>query len=165
MSRIDPESAAEAYVRLIGYAGSTGAHMHICHFNSSSKTDVERCAELVRSAIGVPDIAVTLLARSAWDTGVYVADDYRRGRVFLAGDAAHQHAPWGGFGANTGIADVHNLSWKLASVLAGHAGPAGSPAASRSVISAASRLISGCPGRPPTPGAPIAATAKPQVVT
>jgi len=50
MSRIDPESAAEAYVRLIGYAGATGAHMHICHFNSSSKTDVERCAVLIKKA-------------------------------------------------------------------------------------------------------------------
>jgi N-acyl-D-aspartate/D-glutamate deacylase len=50
MSRIDPESAAEAYIRLIGYAGATGAHMHICHFNSSSKTDVERCAVLIAKA-------------------------------------------------------------------------------------------------------------------
>ena len=50
MSRIDPESAAEAYIRLIGYAGATGAHMHICHFNSSSKTDVERCVTLVEKA-------------------------------------------------------------------------------------------------------------------
>jgi hypothetical protein len=50
MSSIDPESAAEAYIRLIGYAGATGAHMHICHFNSSSKTDVERCAVLVGKA-------------------------------------------------------------------------------------------------------------------
>src|SRR5690349_11764895 len=50
MSRVDPESAAEAYIRLIGYAGATGAHMHICHFNSSSKTDVERCAVLVKKA-------------------------------------------------------------------------------------------------------------------
>jgi putative polyketide hydroxylase len=82
-----------------------------------------RCVELVRAAIGA-DVDVKLLARSAWDTGVRVADDYRRGRVFLAGDAAHQHAPWGGFGANTGIADVHNLAWKLAAVLAGHAAPA-----------------------------------------
>jgi putative polyketide hydroxylase len=83
----------------------------------------QRCVELVRAAIGA-DVDVKLLARSAWDTGVHVADDYRRGRVFLAGDAAHQHAPWGGFGANTGIADVHNLAWKLAAVLAGHAAPA-----------------------------------------
>jgi N-acyl-D-glutamate deacylase len=50
MSRIDPESAAEAYVRLIGYAGATGAHMHICHFNSSSKTDIERCVALIAKA-------------------------------------------------------------------------------------------------------------------
>ena len=50
MSRIDPESAAEAYIRLIGYAGATGAHMHICHFNSSSKTDIERCRVLIEKA-------------------------------------------------------------------------------------------------------------------
>lgn len=50
MSRIDPESAAEAYIRLIGYAGATGAHMHICHFNSSSKTDTERCVALIAKA-------------------------------------------------------------------------------------------------------------------
>jgi N-acyl-D-glutamate deacylase len=50
MARIDPKSAAEAYIRLIGYAGATGAHMHICHFNSSSKTDIARCYELVRKA-------------------------------------------------------------------------------------------------------------------
>jgi N-acyl-D-glutamate deacylase len=40
----------EAYIRLIGYAGATGAHMHICRFNSSSKTDVERCAVLIAKA-------------------------------------------------------------------------------------------------------------------
>ena len=50
MANTDPKSAAEAYIRLIGYAGATGAHMHICHFNSSSKTDVERCARLIRTA-------------------------------------------------------------------------------------------------------------------
>ncbi len=50
MSRIDPESSAEAYIRLIGYAGATGAHMHICHFNSSSKTDIERCVALIAKA-------------------------------------------------------------------------------------------------------------------
>lgn len=50
MANTDPKSAAEAYIRLIGYAGATGAHMHICHFNSSSKTDVERCARLIRKA-------------------------------------------------------------------------------------------------------------------
>ncbi|QIS07007.1 monooxygenase [Nocardia brasiliensis] len=82
-----------------------------------------RCVELVRAAIGMPDIDVEVLGRTAWDTGVFVADEYRRGRVFLTGDAAHRHAPWGGYGANTGIADAHNLIWKLAAVLSGTAGP------------------------------------------
>lgn len=50
MSNIDPRSSIEAYTRLIGYAGSTGAHMHICHFNSTSLQDVERAAALVRTA-------------------------------------------------------------------------------------------------------------------
>ncbi len=83
-----------------------------------------RCVELIREMAGVPELEVEVLARSAWDTGVFVADEYRRGRVFLAGDAAHRHAPWGGFNGNTGIADVHNLAWKLAAVLSGSAGPA-----------------------------------------
>ncbi|WP_296576736.1 amidohydrolase family protein [Phreatobacter sp.] len=49
-SNIDPRSSIEAYTRLVGYAGSTGAHMHICHFNSTSLQDVERAAALVRKA-------------------------------------------------------------------------------------------------------------------
>jgi cytosine/adenosine deaminase-related metal-dependent hydrolase len=50
MSNIDPRSSIEAYTRLIGLTGSTGAHMHICHFNSTSLQDVEQAAELVRTA-------------------------------------------------------------------------------------------------------------------
>ncbi|SMD16419.1 FAD-dependent oxidoreductase [Kibdelosporangium aridum] len=48
--------------------------------------------------------------------------NYRQGRVFLAGDAAHCHSPAGGQGMNTGIQDAANLGWKLAAVLNGHAG-------------------------------------------
>jgi 2-polyprenyl-6-methoxyphenol hydroxylase-like FAD-dependent oxidoreductase len=47
--------------------------------------------------------------------------DYRSGRVFLAGDAAHIHSPAGGQGMNTGMQDAVNLSWKLALVHAGRA--------------------------------------------
>jgi N-acyl-D-glutamate deacylase len=50
MANVDPRSSIEAYTRLIGYAGSTGAHMHICHFNSTSLLDVERSAQLVQHA-------------------------------------------------------------------------------------------------------------------
>ncbi|MFC7554073.1 FAD-dependent monooxygenase [Pseudoroseomonas wenyumeiae] len=50
-----------------------------------------------------------------------VTDHYRRGRVFLLGDAAHIHSPAGGQGMNTGIGDAINLAWKLAAVLKGRA--------------------------------------------
>jgi 2-polyprenyl-6-methoxyphenol hydroxylase-like FAD-dependent oxidoreductase len=52
-----------------------------------------------------------------------VADTYRSGRAFLAGDAAHLHAPFGGFNMNTGIGDAVDLGWKLAAVLQGWGGP------------------------------------------
>ena len=50
-----------------------------------------------------------------------VADHFRKGRVFLLGDAAHIHSPVGGQGMNTGIGDAVNLAWKLAAVLRGRA--------------------------------------------
>jgi len=50
-----------------------------------------------------------------------LADSYRRGRVLLAGDAAHIHSPLGGQGMNTGIGDAENLAWKLALVVSGRA--------------------------------------------
>lgn len=56
MSNIDPNSSVESYVRLIGLAGATGAHMHICHMNSTSLRDIERCVEVVKKAqeMGLP---------------------------------------------------------------------------------------------------------------
>ena len=54
-----------------------------------------------------------------WDLRFAIADNYRRGRVFIAGDAAHSHPPYGGYGINTGFEDARNLGWKLAAVLQG----------------------------------------------
>jgi 2-polyprenyl-6-methoxyphenol hydroxylase-like FAD-dependent oxidoreductase len=84
----------------------------------------ERSLELVRLAAGVPDLAVKILGIAPWTASAHVAERYGHGRIFLAGDAAHEMPPTGGFGLNTGIQDVHNLAWKLAGVLRGAAGPA-----------------------------------------
>ncbi len=83
-----------------------------------------RCATLIRQAIGAgfEQLAIEILAISPWQSAVRIADRFQHGRIFLAGDAAHIMPPWGGFGANTGIQDAHNLAWKLAAVLGGHAG-------------------------------------------
>lgn len=56
---------------------------------------------------------------SLWRANIRIVDRYRRGRVILAGDAAHIHSPAGGQGMNTGIQDAFNLGWKLAAVDAG----------------------------------------------
>ncbi|MFJ7170245.1 FAD-dependent monooxygenase [Streptomyces globosus] len=58
---------------------------------------------------------------SRFGNATRLADRYRRGRVLLAGDAAHQHFPAGGVGMNVGIQDAHNLGWKLAATLTGRA--------------------------------------------
>lgn len=81
------------------------------------------CIALVRQAVGVPDLPVSILGVSPWEASAIVADRYRDGPVFLAGDAAHEMPPTGGFGLNTGVQDVHNLVWKLAAVLRGGADP------------------------------------------
>lgn len=57
-----------------------------------------------------------------WDNRVSVAQVYRAGRIFIAGDAAHSHPPYGGYGLNTGLEDAANLGWKLAAKLAGWGG-------------------------------------------
>lgn len=54
-----------------------------------------------------------------WDLRFAIADAYRAGRMFIAGDAAHSHPPYGGYGVNAGLEDARNLGWKLAAVLQG----------------------------------------------
>ena len=65
-----------------------------------------------------------MLATDAWNARMQLADRYGRGRMFIAGDAAHQNPPYGGHGFNTGIGDAVNIAWKLAAVLRGWAPPA-----------------------------------------
>lgn len=79
---------------------------------------------LIRQATGLPDLPVELVTTGRWELAALIADRFRSGRVFLAGDAAHQLPPnRGGYGANTGIDDAHNLAWKLAAVVSGESTP------------------------------------------
>jgi hypothetical protein len=82
-------------------------------------TDVA-CRELVDAAIAEP-ADYDVLGVSTWHMSAQIADRYGSGRIFLVGDAAHRFPPTGGLGLNTGVADAHNLVWKLAAVEAGWA--------------------------------------------
>jgi 2-polyprenyl-6-methoxyphenol hydroxylase-like FAD-dependent oxidoreductase len=69
---------------------------------------------------GRSDIVIqSVFWASAYTMNARLADRYRDGRVFLAGDAAHTHPPTGGQGLNTSVQDAYNLGWKLAAVLGG----------------------------------------------
>lgn len=73
----------------------------------------------IRQALG-QDMKFQIITTGRWELAGRIAERYRAGRVFLAGDSAHQLPPTrGGFGANTGIDDVYNLAWKLELVLKG----------------------------------------------
>jgi 2-polyprenyl-6-methoxyphenol hydroxylase-like FAD-dependent oxidoreductase len=91
---------------------------------SPADFDEATCVTMIRAIAGLPDLEVKIVAVIPWEPAAQVAPRFRRGRVFLAGDAAHLCPPWGGFGMNCGIQDAHNLAWKLAGVLDGWAGEA-----------------------------------------
>ncbi len=86
------------------------------------KLSPAQAAGLVRTAVGLPSLDVTIQSMLPWESAAAVAGRWRADRVFLAGDAAHVMPPTGAFGSNTGIQDVHNLAWKLAMVLGETAG-------------------------------------------
>ncbi len=80
--------------------------------------------EVVASALGCSIAIDRVLVTSVWQGNLLVADRYRAGRVFLAGDSAHQNIPTGGYGMNTGVGDAVDIGWKLAATLHGWGGPA-----------------------------------------
>lgn len=86
---------------------------------SDVEVDLE---EEIRSHLGL-DVDFTILNHRRWKMHLLLADRYRAGRVFIAGDAAHLVIPTGGLGMNTGIGDAIDLSWKLAGTVHGWGGP------------------------------------------
>ncbi|MFY0612024.1 MAG: FAD-dependent monooxygenase [Hyphomicrobiaceae bacterium] len=76
--------------------------------------------ERLRAFAGT-DFDYEILVANSWTPHLLVADSYGADRVFLAGDAAHQYIPTGGYGMNTGIGDAVDIGWKLAAVIKGYA--------------------------------------------
>jgi len=94
-------------------------------FSDDQECSADELLQAIHRATGLPDLAVEIITTGRWELCALVAEHFSQGRVFLAGDAAHALPPTrGGWGANTGIADAHNLAWKLAAVLSGNALPA-----------------------------------------
>lgn len=84
--------------------------------------DVENHLAAIREMLGLPaEHEMELHSISHWKYNGVVAQRYRVGDAFVAGDAAHRHPPTGGLGLNGGVQDAQNLCWKLAAVLRGRA--------------------------------------------
>lgn len=91
------------------------------HRRDPRSAPVERDAleTLLRRISGADVRIASVASASRWADNVRLADTYRRGRVLLAGDAAHVHPPFGGQGLSLGLLDAANLGWKLGAVLDG----------------------------------------------
>jgi 2-polyprenyl-6-methoxyphenol hydroxylase-like FAD-dependent oxidoreductase len=94
--------------------GLRGKH----YFDNAETVDA---SALITGIVGKP-VPHEVVSALRWVARDLVADRYQGGRVFLAGDAAHQNTPSGGFGLNTGMGDAGNLGWKLAAAIDGWGG-------------------------------------------
>ncbi|HEV2639849.1 MAG TPA: FAD-dependent monooxygenase [Actinocrinis sp.] len=106
-----------------GWLASVDGRRRWVFMASGTETDRD-WPRLLRTALGVPAPELRVLSVLAWQAEMLVADTYSAGRIHLAGDAAHVMPAYAAAGANTGIADAHNLAWKLAAVLRAEADPA-----------------------------------------
>jgi 2-polyprenyl-6-methoxyphenol hydroxylase-like FAD-dependent oxidoreductase len=92
-------------------------------FHRMRPITLEHVQTVLRTVSGT-DVALTALQlATTWTDRAYQATAYHRGRVLLAGDAAHIHSPLGGQGLNLGLGDAMNLGWKLAATIRGYAPP------------------------------------------
>jgi 2-polyprenyl-6-methoxyphenol hydroxylase-like FAD-dependent oxidoreductase len=103
---------------------STTAADNITHgFEGTRKPELHHIQAVLDRLSPEPTTARNLRWSSVFRISHRIVDAYGRGRVFVAGDAAHIHPPTGAQGMNTGIQDAHNLAWKIALAVQGHAAP------------------------------------------
>jgi 2,4-dichlorophenol 6-monooxygenase len=85
--------------------------------------DEKLATHVARQLVGDPELEIELISANTWTVNNMYASQMQKGRVFIAGDAAHRHPPSNGLGSNTSIQDSFNLAWKLALVVKGRASP------------------------------------------
>ncbi|MFC0388381.1 FAD-dependent oxidoreductase [Muricoccus vinaceus] len=113
-----------AFMAAVDGHGEFAFHTQLRDGENEDGITEARARDMFEHAVGRP-VAAEILSRSAWTAGhALVAEGFGRGRVLIAGDAAHLFTPAGGLGYNTAVEDAVNLGWKLASALRGIAGPA-----------------------------------------
>ena len=112
-----------AFMAAVDGKGEFAFHTQLRAHEIESEITPDRALGMFQAAVGAP-INADVLSFGTWIAGyALVAERFQRGRVFLAGDAAHFFTPAGGLGYNTAIEDAVNLGWKLAAVVRGTAGP------------------------------------------
>lgn len=116
---LDPEAAGTFIAHDVD---SEWVFMHGIDPEAESVEDYpdERCRAVIDKAAGI-GLDAEILGKGTWRMSAQTAESMRRGRIFLAGDAAHRFPPTGGLGLNSGVQDVHGLMWRLAAVCSGRA--------------------------------------------
>src|SRR4051812_6434365 len=90
-------------------------------FHRTEPVTLEHVQTVLRRVSNTEVVITALDLATTWTDRAYQATEYRKGRVLLAGDAAHIHSPLGGQGLNLGLGDAMNLGWKLAATIRGDA--------------------------------------------
>jgi 2-polyprenyl-6-methoxyphenol hydroxylase-like FAD-dependent oxidoreductase len=111
----------DGYWRFLGRVDVGEGWFFHAPVDASSDVDGFDYRGLLHDSVGA-EFEVDLDHIGFWDLRIASAEDYREGPVLVAGDAAHSHPPYGGYGINTGLEDARNLGWKLAATLRGWGG-------------------------------------------
>lgn len=83
------------------------------NLNDQVRSDQDAMLNRIRDTLKLEGLPIKIISTSHWNVNALSAERYRKGRVFLVGDAAHRIPPWGALGMNNGIQDVNNLVWKI----------------------------------------------------